>query len=276
MSNQVKSPHRSSVEDEEQPFTPCTRLSRLTVESLSNRDNRHKKSHLYQTPTNLMDRLSEASGKKLASATPHRNLVMFFGSDRISMNSKSKDSVISEDEDSDGDLFSSALYPLSSPDRPFTKKSIFDDEFIGSGPLEVSISRKQFSFDEDEEEKEEEEEDHYDPSSSWLSQLFYSTESDQSIKVEGVEEKEEDESENRQPRLWKGRIDQTTQALPLEGKHSSQARSPLQEILWEGELPANKKLLLASGKVQKMRYMRALSPTRLTQRRCKEPPKSID
>lgn len=278
MSNQIKTPHRSNIE-EEQPFTPCTRLSRLTVQSLTNGDNRHQKLYLHHTPTNLMDRLSEASGKKSDSSTPHRNLVMFFGSDRINMHDKSMDNGLSEDEDSDGDLFSSAFYPMSSPDKPFTKQSIFDDEPTHFPPLEMSISSKRFIFEEDEED--EEEEDHYDPSNSWLSQLFdNSTESVPSVKEneetgekteEDKEEKDDEEIENRPPRLWKGRVEQITHTSLLEEDINAKGRTPLQELFCEkDELPAKKKALLASGKPKKIRYMRALSPTRLTQRKIKK------
>lgn len=89
MSNQLRTPHRSNLfDDVEQPFTPCTRLSRMTIESQSLGNSRFRKTAI-QPATNLTDRLAEAAREE-TSSTPHRNLDMFLGSDRISMSKVKK------------------------------------------------------------------------------------------------------------------------------------------------------------------------------------------
>lgn len=206
------------------------------------------------------------------------------------LNSFIKDQLFSfsEDEDSDeGDLFSSTLCPMSSPERPLTRQSIFDDETMNSPPPEMNILNRKSIFDddddddEDEEENEQDEEDYYDPSNSWLSQIY--TDTNELIDVNVQQEDEDaDEEENRPPRFWSDRSKESKmrRTLPLEEDNSAHERLPLREIRFEDYLsddglPAKKKSLLSNGKPQKMRYMRTLSPPRYAKRKGKEPAENI-
>jgi hypothetical protein len=93
----------SSIFDEEpatptttNPFTPCTRLSRMTIESQSNGLNgRLRKTTEFTVPvSNFNDRLMEVvreeEQQQGGASVTHPNLDMFLGSDRISMLDKSK------------------------------------------------------------------------------------------------------------------------------------------------------------------------------------------
>lgn len=317
----------SSIFDDQNPcnnnqFTPCTRLSRMTIESQSNGINaRIRNAHIQYPVTNFNDKLMEAvreeqqeqesNNNNTTTTSTHPNLDMFLGADRISMFDKSKQdqffSSYSEDEESDeGDLFSSSLCPMSSPERILTRQSIFDDEPMNSPP-QISMMTKRSIFDDDEEDGNEEEhhhykhidmedddeddeQDYYDPSNAWLSQLYYddSTSSNSNNSNESFEEEEQedgDEEENRPPRMWINR--QTMQekkmrrTLPHEEDNTAfnNERLPLREIRFEdyylseddSDLPAKKKMMIGSnGKPHKMRFMRTLSPPRYAKRKGKE------
>lgn len=168
--------------------------------------------------------------------------------------------MFSEDEDSDdGDFFSSNLGLMSSPDRPFTRHTLLDDETMHSPP-DMPMMGKRSIFTEDDDE--EEEEDYLDSGNTWLSQLFCDNQT--TIEVNELNEPEEDmaeQQENRPPRLWKK---QTYYQKSTE----NQSRLPLREIHCDEEDGhTKKKSVSAHGKPQKMRYMRTLSPTRLTPRK---------
>lgn len=92
MSNQLRTPHRFILDDEEQPFTPCTRLSNMTIESQTNGHSRFRKTPLHGSPINLIAKFAEvaASGGSGGSSAPHPNLDMCLGSDRISIFDRSK------------------------------------------------------------------------------------------------------------------------------------------------------------------------------------------
>ncbi|KAI8383063.1 hypothetical protein BD560DRAFT_386009 [Blakeslea trispora] len=114
-------------------FTPCTRLSRMAIDSSSVGLGRIRSSPQRQLPvTNFDQKLMNALREERESNVHHPNLDMCLSSQGISMYDNSKSiTSFSEDEDSDdGDLFSSSLCPMSSPERPFTKESIFNDEIM--------------------------------------------------------------------------------------------------------------------------------------------------
>lgn len=166
--------------------------------------------------------------------------------------------MFSEDEDSDdGDLFSSTLCPMSSPERPLTRQSIFEDESMNSPPEMSVLSRSIFDEEEDEEE------DNYDPSGSWLSQIFFDAR--EPVHVHFAQESQE-EQENQPP----SSRNKERKIRPVLREEQDEERPPLREIRCEEEedaLPAKKKSLLANGKPQKMRYMRSLSPPRYAKRK---------
>lgn len=221
-------------------FTPCTRLSRMTIESQSNgtKGGRFRTAHYQYPVTNFNDKLMEVvrEEEREEVSRTHPNLDMFLTADsRISM---AKDQFFSEDEESDdgGDLFSSSLCPMmSSPERVLTRQSIFDDEPMHSPPpMNLSLNRKNiFDDDDDEDDEEEEQQEHdqvfvqhdieldddvHDPSSSWLSQIFTdssnstsslfsnnnssSSLSSSSSSLLPEDEEDENDDENRAPRMW--------------------------------------------------------------------------
>lgn len=180
--------------------------------------------------------------------------------------------MFSEDEDSDdGDLFSSNLGLMSSPDRPFTRHTLLEDEEMHSPPpSEMAMMGKRFIFEEEEEE--EEKGDYLDSGSSWLSQIFFDNDNDETEAKEASRKEKDnmgEEQENRPPRLWRSKAEEIKLS---ESNHHE--RSPLQEIrscLEDEEvgddLHTKKKSVSSYGKPNKMRYMRTLSPTRLSQRK---------
>lgn len=88
MSNPLRTPHRFSLDEEEQPFTPCTRLSNMTIESQANGNSRFRKTALHGSPINLLSKFTEVATGNTTS--PHPNLDMCLGSDRISIFDKTK------------------------------------------------------------------------------------------------------------------------------------------------------------------------------------------
>jgi hypothetical protein len=77
---QVKNPNYT--------YTPCTRLSRMTIDSQSNGINGRIRTAHFQSPaTNFNDKMMQALCEEEES---HPNLTMILGGDRISMFDKSK------------------------------------------------------------------------------------------------------------------------------------------------------------------------------------------
>ncbi|KAG2234064.1 hypothetical protein INT48_006209 [Thamnidium elegans] len=269
-------------------FTPCTRLSRMTIESQSNSQGRTRTAHFSLPVTNFNEKLMSAVREETEEeSSPHPNLDMFLSADKISMSKDNQMFSFSEDEDSDeGDLFSSSLCPMSSsPGRVYTKNSIFDDE-----PM-PSFFDNEDTEEEEYEEEEEEEGNYLDLTDCWLSKVYcsnnnndflnnqFTTNHDQAL--DEVEDSEEDE-ENRPPRFWSdNKLEKKMKrTLPLEEDNSAHERLPLREIRFEDylsddEIHTKKKSLLGSGKSHKMRYMRTLSPPRYAKRKGKEPAENI-
>ncbi|CAO3608058.1 unnamed protein product [Mucor hiemalis] len=288
----------------------------MTIESQSNgtKGGRFRTANYQYPVTNFNDKLMEVVREEEEESRTHPNLDMFLSADRISMFDKSKDqffssSSYSEDEESDdGDLFSSSLCPMSSPERVLTRQSIFDDKPMNSPPP-IHLNRKSI-FDEDDDDEEEEEDegvetcvnpfefddDVHDPSSSWLAQIFTDSSSNNSslnsnnsskssLLFEELEQEQDDEIENRAPRMWNRHKEaipekKTRRTLPHEEDNNANERLPLREIRFEDylsddELPAKKKLVLGNGKAHKMRFMRTLSPPRYAKRKGKEPAENI-
>lgn len=276
-------------------FTPCTRLSRMTINSQSNGS--RMRAVQYQLPaTSFNDKLMQVIREEKeeqdakAATTPssnssHPNLDMFLNADKISMMDKSsKDFSFSEDEESDeGDFFSSSLCPMSSPERPINRKSIFDDEPMHqqSPPVTTNKFRKSI-FDEDDDEEEEDQEqgindnefgDFYDPSSAWLSCIYQDNNNISNNIFQDDDDEDDDENEgddeNRPPRHWHSRQQyekKIRRTSPQEEENAVQDRIPLREINVEDyysdseDLPVKKKMVLSSRKPHKLRFMRALSP----------------
>jgi hypothetical protein len=102
----LRTPHRTTMNNmfddsttpNSNPFTPCTRLSRMTIESQSNGLNgRLKKTTPFQYPvSNFNDKLmqvvreEEQQQQQQQQQGSHPNLDMFLGTDRISMNKVKK------------------------------------------------------------------------------------------------------------------------------------------------------------------------------------------
>ncbi|CEP17833.1 hypothetical protein [Parasitella parasitica] len=266
-------------------FTPCTRLSRMTLNSQSN-GSRLRAAVEYQLPATsfnekLMQAVREEKEEQAAkSSASHPNLDMFLNADKISMmDSKSKDFSFSEDEESDeGEFFSSSLCPMSSPERLVTQKSIFDDEPMHHQPSSITKKLTKSIFDEEDDDEDDDEEmssddsgDFYDPSSSWLSCIYHdnATSNSGSIEMDEHSNDEEQDDENRPPRHWHSRQQyekKIRRTSPQEEENAVQSRIPLREIKVEDyysdaeDLPAKKKLVLAGRKPHKLRFMRALSP----------------
>lgn len=261
-------------------FTPCTRLSRMTIESQSNgtKGGRFRTAHYQYPVTNFNDKLMEVvreEEREEEVARTHPNLDMFLSADsRISM---AKDQFFSEDEESDdgGDLFSSSLCPMSSPERVLTRQSIFDDEPMHSPPpMNLSLNRKNI-FDDDDDDEEEENEDEqeddndeqkhdieldddvHDPSSSWLAQIFTDSSNNTSSSSSSIfsnssssssnsslslqEEDSEYDDENRAPRMWHANRQSVQEkkmrrTLPHEEDNNANERLPLREIRFEDYL----------------------------------------
>ncbi|GAN07445.1 hypothetical protein MAM1_0161d06942 [Mucor ambiguus] len=270
-------------------FTPCTRLSRMTLNSQSNGS--RMRTVQYQMPaSNFNDKLMQAIREEkeeqaAKSSSPHPNLDMFLNADKISMmdNKSSKDFSFSEDEESDeGEFFSSSLCPMSSPERPITKRSIFDDEPMSLSPPPPSNGFRRSIFDEDDDEEDDEQDnqdhidneygDFYDPSSAWLSCIYEDngTNANSIFQDEADEEEEEDDAEeNRPPRFWHSRQQyekKIRRTSPQEEENAVHDRIPLRQINVEDyysdneDLPVKKKVVLANKKPHKLRFMRALSP----------------
>jgi hypothetical protein len=69
-------------------FTPCTRLSRMTIDSQSNGVSGRTRPNVYQLPvTNFNEKLMQVVKEEESS---HPNLTMFLGSDKISIFDKKK------------------------------------------------------------------------------------------------------------------------------------------------------------------------------------------
>ncbi|KAI9268535.1 hypothetical protein EDC94DRAFT_656958 [Helicostylum pulchrum] len=257
-------------------FTPCTRLSRMMIESQSNGQGRIRTANFSLPVTNFNEKLSSVVREdNEEESSSHPNLDMVLSADKISMSKDNQVFSFSEDEDSDeGDLFSSSLCPMSSPGRIYTKNSIFDDEPIHS------------FFEEDTEEDEDKDDDetnsYLDPTDSWPSKIhcnnynFLKDQFETNHDGEGVSD-EEDDTENRPPRFWiANKVEKKTRrTLPLKEDNSAHERLLLREIRFEDylsddEIHTKKKSLLGDGKSQKMRYMRTLSPPRYAKRKGKE------
>ncbi|KAF1804539.1 hypothetical protein V8B55DRAFT_1499540 [Mucor lusitanicus] len=270
-------------------FTPCTRLSRMTLNSQSNGS--RTRTVQYQMPaSNFSDKLRQAileerEEQASKSSSPHPNLDMFLNADKISMmdTKSSKDFSFSEDEESDeGELFSSSLCPMSSPERPITKRSIFDDEPMSLSPPPSANGFKRSIFDEDDDEEEDNENhmdnvygDFYDPSSAWLNCIYEDngTQGNNIFQDDANEAEDEDEEdeENRAPRFWHSRQQyekKIRRTSPQEEENAVHDRIPLRQINVEDyysdneDLPVKKKIVLANKKAHKLRFMRALSPPR--------------
>ncbi|KAK4519090.1 Mitochondrial presequence protease [Mucor velutinosus] len=274
-------------------FTPCTRLSRMTLNSQSNGS--RMRTVQYQMPaSNFNDKLMQAIREEkeeqaAKSSSPHPNLDMFLNADKISMmdTKSSKDFSFSEDEESDeGEFFSSSLCPMSSPERPITQRSIFDDESMALSPPPPSNGFKRSIFDEDDDEEdgEQDNQDHinneygdfYDPSSSWLSCIYEDNGTNAKNTFQGKDQHDEadqegddDEDENRPPRYWHSRQQhekKIRRTSPQEEENAVHDRIPLRQINIEDyysdneDLPVKKKIVLANKKPHKLRFMRALSP----------------
>jgi len=277
-------------------FTPCTRLSRMTINSQSN-GSRMRAVQCQMPASNFNDKLMQAIREEkeeqaAKSSSPHPNLDMFLNADKISMmdNKSSKDFSFSEDEESDeGEFFSSSLCPMSSPERPISKKSIFDDEPMALSPLTPSgFKRSIFDEDDDEEDEQDNQDpndneygDFYDPSSAWLSCIYQdnSTNSNNIFQDEDQEDEvdpEEDDEENRPPRHWHSRQQyekKIRRTSPQEEENAVHDRIPLRQINVEDyysdneDLPVKKKMILTNKKPHKLRFMRALSPPKYMSKR---------
>ncbi|CAO3618478.1 unnamed protein product [Mucor fragilis] len=275
-------------------FTPCTRLSRMTLNSQSNGS--RMRTVQYQMPaSNFTDKLMQAVREEkeeqaAKSSSPHPNLDMFLNADKISMmdTKASKDFSFSEDEESDeGEFFSSSLCPMSSPERPITKSSIFDDEPMAFSPSPSSNRFKRSIFDEDDDEEEDDQDnenqidneygDFYDPSSAWLSCIYQDNgtnasnifqDEDQQDEASKADQEDNDD-ENRPPRYWHSRQQyekKIRRTSPQEEENAVHDRIPLRQINVEDyfldneDLPVKKKVALTNKKSYKLRFMRALSP----------------
>ncbi|KAI8890444.1 hypothetical protein K501DRAFT_319760 [Backusella circina FSU 941] len=266
-------------------FTPCTRLSRMTIDSQSNGvSGRTIRPNIFQLPvTNFNEKLMEAVKEE---ESPHPNLTMFLGSDKISIFDKKKNgvsSLFSDDEESDeGDLFSSSLSPMSTS-PPDARPSIFD-------------TKKYSIFDEDTEFESvfplSDHDQHYDLTNSWVSSIYQDddcTDNDeQTFDNNNMNNNQEDKDENRAPRIWQIRKqdnEQKQKKLIRSSSHEdngvSSKRLPLQEIKLEDyisddEPPARKKVSVTTTEnTHKIRFIRSLSPTRNAKRKGKEVAENI-
>ncbi|OBZ81722.1 hypothetical protein A0J61_10229 [Choanephora cucurbitarum] len=257
----LRSPRRSQIDTADEgsayfTFTPCTRLSRMAIDSQSIGLGRIRSSpQRQQLPvTNFNQKLMSVLREE--SNAHHPNLDMCLSSQGISMYDKSKDILsFSEDEDSDeGDLFSSSLCIMASPERPFTRESIFDDEMMLPTPTMPQINCSLFNEDDNEMM---EQDDVYDPSNAWLSCIFHDTTYLHNNNNSHHKDNEEEvDKENRPPRIWRdNKQAPSTQSL----------RIPLSEIEDTDDLPTKKKMCVSqNGTTRKIRLMRTLSPPRFT------------
>jgi hypothetical protein len=82
--------NKEPVKNPNYTYTPCTRLSRMTIDSQSNGINgRIRTAHLQSPATNFNDKMTEALREEEEEES-HPNLSMILGGDRISMFDKSK------------------------------------------------------------------------------------------------------------------------------------------------------------------------------------------
>lgn len=80
--------NKEEVKDASYTYTPCTRLSRMTIDSQSNGINGRIRTAHFQSPaTNFKDKMMQALCEEEES---HPNLTMFLGSDGISMSKVEK------------------------------------------------------------------------------------------------------------------------------------------------------------------------------------------
>ncbi|KAG2223344.1 hypothetical protein INT45_009001 [Circinella minor] len=177
-------------------FTPCTRMSNLTLASQSNTTEHNGRTRIFtrhQRPaTDFNTKLKRAFGNEDSSPQrqqSHPNLSMVLGGEKISfddsfqrdMNTRGMFFQSSEDEseDDDEDLLKSFSSPEQSPSASperFTLDSIFD--------MDVNLpSPTGFGEEDDEDEVENSQittattvprdnDEHYDPTLSWVNQVY--------------------------------------------------------------------------------------------------------
>lgn len=86
----LRTPQRSTYEGDERinqnVFTPCTRLSRMTIGSQSNGQGRTRTANFSLPVTNFNEKLmSVVREDNEEESSPHPNLDMFLSADKISM-----------------------------------------------------------------------------------------------------------------------------------------------------------------------------------------------
>ncbi|KAI9317534.1 hypothetical protein BX666DRAFT_2026811 [Dichotomocladium elegans] len=106
--------------------------------------------------------------------------------------------------------------------------------------------------------------EHYDPTCSWVDQIYYEDEEADVTMVEDGDNDEGDDDgvENRPPRQWRRRQrkDEGSPKMKTYCSSLSVHRPPLQEIILESEDSPQRKKLVMLNKKQSFRLMRSLSP----------------
>ncbi|KAI8381204.1 uncharacterized protein BYT42DRAFT_613005 [Radiomyces spectabilis] len=295
-------------------LTPCSGLSRLSIGSQSNTHSRTR--HMsYQRPrVSFNDRLMKAIREE---APDHPNLTMVLGQDKISFDQfdsfKEDESPISqpemEEESDEEDIRSFSSGPMSlSPDRFWTRGSLFDDQHNTDDIDGLNESSKSHTmelspkdiFDDSETSNSSQPtsvDSHYDPSRSWITQIYEDSSSDSEEMIPSKEQENKEnieadnndddgaDEENRPPRVFGKREHRASPVrIRYTKRHANRTcpptsstteRDPLQELPIEEyisdeakreESPRKKLFIEKGGQItaapQKIRFMRSLSPTR--------------
>ncbi|KAI8139164.1 hypothetical protein BJV82DRAFT_716914 [Fennellomyces sp. T-0311] len=292
--------HEESTPTSRYTFTPCTRMSNLTLASGSTENGRTRYFARNQRP--VMDfntKLKRAFEDE--DTQSHPNLSMVVGKEKISFDRFEKDMhhsglIFHSDEDESEEdeeellrMYSSPEQsPSSSPER-FTLDSIFDMNVklptpTGFGERSMDIL-EQDNHDE-----------HYDPTFSWVNQIYQDSENDDDMLNESFynDNKPLEDNENRPPtdfsessKRGKTRSWACSNSSPASSSSPESRRAPLQELPLDetdDDLHPRKKVILNKKSSASIDYreplpspstsrtrkpfMRALSPS---SRKGKEP-----
>ncbi|KAI8987125.1 hypothetical protein BDB01DRAFT_784621 [Pilobolus umbonatus] len=264
-----RTPHRPApvtTHDAQFTFTPCTRLSRMTIDSQTNNSGRIRPTFLQRPATNFTQRLM----KVVREEESHPNLDMLIGEDKISIFDRKSNtrriSFSSEDESDGGDLFSSSLCPVS-PENVLNRRSIFDDDVMDT----LTVRPRALVFDNNDigdylDDEEDTMDCYYDSTLSWLDSIHEGMDS-HIIMEEEFGMGRDNNQENIAP-MWYNRPKKDTY-----GQHLiRQQREPLVEIrvddyLSDDEIHTKKKVAINNGQSRKIKVMRSLSPPRFSKRK---------
>ncbi|KAI9246780.1 hypothetical protein BY458DRAFT_494704 [Sporodiniella umbellata] len=218
--------------------TPCTRLSRMVITSDRSSFERPSKSFqeriMEATEREALTRSGSCLDEKKQTSERKRRL-SFFSED--------------EDESDGGDAFSSDACILSSPAKNYIYPRFSDEILLSSSSLHSEFDSEDEFGDMG----------YYDPSDSWLNQVYCNNSPVNADRPLFQTEDEDQNGENKPPVPWNSQEQKRPRPFDTE------ERRPLQEIVLEDkEGFPSKKRLLENFKKTDAGLLRTISPSIFT------------